>query len=591
MEEAEIEYTSIHSLPYEILTLILQHNDCHDIVSFGATCKRFRQMVENDQILWKDKFKSIIPTVMFDSVDKHCDGKWLNSIKAFFNLKKLIYSEILAMSPKFYWKCPEITLEDVRNFFTIALSNSLNYYYIIFILQDLIRKGNAHIDKNCSEKPYTMTEIYYAKEVLRYLIQTFLAVKWVTAHMRNELPPEIVVNFFLQWTDTVNLHPDLEIENSINDLASKVKLVLNAQNPKLASKSILDCTNKLVSERQVLHAVTQVIYHQRHMAVITAANLDTLNIIKVLKTKCSNIIVIGAIYQAVARRCGVHCEMIAFPPNHLFLEWVDRSDAASPVSYTVDLNTGELKPKRRCPFSLTQNSNYKYCPDSLLQYIYSSFHSTMGAIKNWNTQNAVYLLDFLGTSHYFSYSYRNPYRNFLTYLIDHTHLSAMSIPPNLTYLNDEHKQIIRVLANLNAPVTNFVTKDFVVKKHAGNVKFAVGMICYHTKFDYVGIVRAWDLSCDAKWADRMEMELSLEFGVDQPFYYLVAADQSARYVAQENLIEITHPTRLYHLEDAIAREFTHFDGFSYMLNDEKRAEYPDDESIAALYRNRSHYRP
>lgn len=67
----------------------------------------------------------------------------------------------------------------------------------------------------------------------------------------------------------------------INDLAAKVKLVLNAQNPKLASKSILDCTNKLVSERQVLHAVTQVIYHQRHMAVITAANLDTLNIIKV----------------------------------------------------------------------------------------------------------------------------------------------------------------------------------------------------------------------------------------------------------------------------------------------------------------------
>lgn len=72
----------------------------------------------------------------------------------------------------------------------------------------------------------------------------------------------------------------------------------------------------------------------------------------------------------------------------------------------------------------------------------------------------------------------------------------------------------------------------MVKKHAGNVKFAVGMICYHTKFDYVGIVRAWDLSCDAKWADRMEMELNLEFGVDQPFYYLVAADQSARYVAQ-----------------------------------------------------------
>lgn len=72
-----------------------------------------------------------------------------------------------------------------------------------------------------------MTEIYYAKEVLRYLIQTFLAVKWVTAHMRNELPPEIVVNFFLQWTDTVNLHPDLEIENSVSNLRSFFLSILN----------------------------------------------------------------------------------------------------------------------------------------------------------------------------------------------------------------------------------------------------------------------------------------------------------------------------------------------------------------------------
>lgn len=55
-------------------------------------------------------------------------------------------------------------------------------------------------------------------------------------------------------------------------------------------------------------------------------------------------------------------------------------------------------------------------------------------------------------------------------------------------------------------------------------------------------------------------------------------------------MEVTRPTRLYHLEDAIAREFTHFDGFSYVPNEEKKAEYPDEGPITALYRTRSHYR-
>lgn len=105
-------------------------------------------------------------------------------------------------------------------------------------------------------------------------------------------------------------------------------------------------------------------------------------VMQVLTNRCGNVIVVGAIYHAMARRCGVKCEMVAFP-NHLFLEWRDISDPARPVLYTVELGTGNLKLKRRCPFSqVNQHSNYKYCPDSLLQYIYSSLHMTMGAIRN-----------------------------------------------------------------------------------------------------------------------------------------------------------------------------------------------------------------
>lgn len=58
--------------------------------------------------------------------------------------------------------------------------------------------------------------MYYAKIVLRHLIQTFLAVKWVKSHMKNELLPEIVVNFFVQWIDTTNLHADLDVEKKVS---------------------------------------------------------------------------------------------------------------------------------------------------------------------------------------------------------------------------------------------------------------------------------------------------------------------------------------------------------------------------------------
>ncbi|RVE43907.1 hypothetical protein evm_011469 [Chilo suppressalis] len=115
------------------------------------------------------------------------------------------------MSPKYYWHCCDITLEDVRNFFDIALSSNVNYFYVIHILQGLVKEVNNYIAKNCAKKPFTMTEIYYAKVVLRHLMHTFLAVKWVKFHMKKELPPEVVVNFFLQWIDSDHMHPDAEV--------------------------------------------------------------------------------------------------------------------------------------------------------------------------------------------------------------------------------------------------------------------------------------------------------------------------------------------------------------------------------------------
>ena len=52
---------------------------------------------------------------------------------------------------------------------------------------------------------------------------------------------------------------------------------------------------------------------------------------------------------------------------------------------------------------------------------------------------------------------------------------------------------------------------------------------------------------------------------------------------------VTTPYRIYNLEDHIAKEFTHFEGFYYVPNDEKLAEYPNDIIVAEEFKKKAYY--
>ncbi|XP_059054188.1 uncharacterized protein LOC131848383 [Achroia grisella] len=584
--EYEIEnIPTIEAIPDEVILLILQHNDRKEIINFSFTCKRYYEIIKGNQSIWKRDFKKNFPSEMFENVNKHCNGDWLEELKRICVIKKQVYSELISMSHQFYWQANDVTLQNIKHFFTIATKSNLSLYYVIYILQDLIRKGNVRVQKYTSQKPFTLTEMHYAKVILRHLIHGYLAIKLAKSHLRRELPPEVVVNFFLQWIDHESLHLDEHVSNKLQELVTKVENMLenkdSSNGPLWTIKERL--AKGLLTQEKVLDAITHVIYRQRHMAVTTTANLRTLDIIKVLDNRIGNTIVIGAIYHAVAKKCGVKCELVAFP-NHMFLEWRSNWDDRNAPAYTIDLNNGELKPKGRCPFSHTNNRNnrYEYHPDALLQYIYSCYRMSMGSIEDWNTQNAFLLLHLVGINQ----MDENTYRSFFIYLFDNMRDFDINTPLNIKYMSDVHLQLLMLLASRSIS-TEPNLKEITIKRHDSRVQYAVGMICYHLKLNYVCIVRGWDTNCRSEWLNQMGMETNLNFGMDQPFYYVVAVNQSIRYVAQENLKYIQHPTRLYHLEDIIAREFTHFDGFAYVPNDEKRYEYPDDEPIASVYRSRS----
>lgn len=69
-------------------------------------------------------------------------------------------------------------------------------------------------------RPYTLTEQRYAKIVLSYLMHTFLGIKWArmqAAQMFNEqqVHPEVVINFCVQWIDPAHFFPDETVDDVV----------------------------------------------------------------------------------------------------------------------------------------------------------------------------------------------------------------------------------------------------------------------------------------------------------------------------------------------------------------------------------------
>lgn len=48
--------------------------------------------------------------------------------------------------------------------------------------------------------------MHYAKCVLSHMLHCYLTVKWIKNQMIQETPPEIVLNFIVQWIDNENFH-------------------------------------------------------------------------------------------------------------------------------------------------------------------------------------------------------------------------------------------------------------------------------------------------------------------------------------------------------------------------------------------------
>ncbi|KNG80221.1 F-box domain protein [Aspergillus nomiae NRRL 13137] len=112
-----------------------------------------------------------------------------------------------------------------------------------------------------------------------------------------------------------------------------------------------------------------------------------------------------------------------------------------------------------------------------------------------------------------------------------------------------------------------------------DVKYRIGQVFRHRRYNYIAIITGWDTECDAgeQWMRRMGID-RLQGGRHQSFYHVLVEDRSVRYVAEEN-IELLVPdiSELPTNLTAVAgRHFRRWNEATRSFVSNIKDEYPDD---------------
>ncbi|EEH40074.2 F-box domain-containing protein [Paracoccidioides lutzii Pb01] len=112
-----------------------------------------------------------------------------------------------------------------------------------------------------------------------------------------------------------------------------------------------------------------------------------------------------------------------------------------------------------------------------------------------------------------------------------------------------------------------------------NVKYKIGQVFRHRRYDYVAVITGWDAECGAgeQWMQQMGID-RLRAGKHQSFYHVLVSDKSVRYVAEENIEPIA--PEISQLPPSFlklgGKHFKRWDAQSRVFVSNIRDEYPDD---------------
>lgn len=334
MCETVVENGCLESLPNEVLEKILTNRSvCYrDLCRVSCISKRFKQIVDNNNELWKCKFRQNWPK-LFTLVIADAINDWHRLCRDRHLIGGYLRQEVSKFSEHHYLD-EELSNESFQCFtdgsdYKIKIHLSDNYIKLFQIseLEDLLDDGSE--DKNLTIK-------YYALKVLRFLRHESLKKQWIQ-YIKNDSNDLFYGSLLIsEWFQNKTLNKDhyryqTELISGLTIDEISIRYPLNAiMKEKPESRLLSDCEAYRLTEskwsskdcQQILLSLNEVLFSQLKFDSNDDDfyNMNNSFMDKVIDLRLGIPITYCILYHTIAGKLGVKTFPVNFP-HHFVLKW------------------------------------------------------------------------------------------------------------------------------------------------------------------------------------------------------------------------------------------------------------------------------
>ncbi|RDD46504.1 F-box only protein 21 [Trichoplax sp. H2] len=582
-------HPNLLTLANELLEVILADDslDHRHLLAVRSTSRRLYSICMSSK-LWKRKALTRW-SHWHNASDDQCD--WYEIYKKRHQLEELLRKEINLIA----YKCHDEQI--ITNDRYDGIDRIVTGADSTVIVPSAIECLEEFLDANKWNK---LTMRYYARLVVKYLshcrlqdeIQAFLALPdWKQS-------PELGFSLLAYWmTSSYKVDIVNDTGQRIDRIAMRVLQLLQPSQIQIRLTHLSfgrdDWITDHTEAERILLTINKVLFTELnyHCNCDNYYDEKNVSIDKVLESGYGIPLTMCAIYLAIAARLGVHLEFVSFL-SHFMLRWPCNSSSTNETErfkYIDVLENGKLKTREEClqmiSFRLHRtlehvstkellcvaignwvNELHRSIPyrDSLLQLVHAL---NLDLILNPNDQSIRFMYLYL-LARVKAYDIK---------IIRDTFEKGNH---GFFQMTPQHQRYLKTLVKKKYEKDN--TMEIIkLRSEYPQVKFKIGDILLHKRYNFQCIVCGWDSVCDKGEAWILQNGINqLSQGKNQPFYNVLGADSSERYVAQENL-ETTDRTELIQHPE-LGRYFNSFSSKIYEPNEQMHKRYPEDCSEVGL---------
>eukprot|EP00127_Corallochytrium_limacisporum_P004732 Clim_evm86s172 gene=Clim_evmTU86s172 len=486
----------------------------------------------------------------------------------------------------------------------VPLSDVLGTRQLTRLEAYLLTRYLSDIPRSINHEEGDLTEDYYNRQVLNEVsYMSTLAEMKCLRRMPRGMAVEIVERGAILVAGWNNPHIVAQsVQKQLDELAETLK-----------NQFIMDPTDPRRTIESFGHAYVSELGFGRETGGTYDADGSFIDI--VLARKQGLPIILCAIYAAVARRCGIDVEFVNFPQvflcryrvsddqerdddNYVYIDCyreaklMTRREAELLISMpglaSVWFRAAE-GPAVVCRMFRNLLRIYQIIsvqPDKLYQCLNFIIALAPQNVDEVRLQGQLVLA--------YKPNRSNEAARFIGSLLediegrDDQQLSSETEPDVMQFLRQLHSAF-KTQAELNRRQHETNLRNAVLLQKLRDpgsaheyVKFCVGMVMKHRRYNYKCVIRSWDPGCQQsnEWIFRMGVR-SLERGTEQPFYHVLVEDGSMRYAAEDNL-EICETFEDIPHKD-IGRYFSRRVRNFYIPNSQLRKFYPQDDPETLIH--------